>query len=115
MPPTGNGQSIAERARTGAAVDAQDGLFDKEWDDSALIGALEERERIKEQRAAVNAEYKRADAAAKDKLMDFSLAVGEVARVGRFRIKKTAVGSRAVSFETEPTERLNIGVIPDAE
>jgi hypothetical protein len=41
--------------------------------------------------------------------------VGEVARVGRFRIKKTQPSSRDVSFTTNPQARLNIGVINDGE
>jgi hypothetical protein len=38
-----------------------------------------------------------------------------VARVGRFRIKKTQPQGRDVSFTTNPSPRLNIGVIADGE
>ena len=114
MPPSGNGSSISDRARSGAAVDPQDGMFDKQWDDEQLVAALEERERIREQRLSVNAEFKTADAAVKDKLLDYSLAVGEVARVGRFRIKKTRRAGNEVSFETAPREQLSIGTVDDS-
>lgn len=116
-PPNGSGSSISERARsrTGGGVDPQDGLFDKQFADADLEAALEERERIRQHRAEVNAEFKTADKEAKELLAGFELAVGEVARVGRFRIKKTATPARDVSFETAPGERLNIGVIDDGE
>jgi hypothetical protein len=35
--------------------------------------------------------------------------------VGRFRIKKTQPQGRDVSFTTNPSPRLNIGVIADGE
>lgn len=107
MPPSNN----SERARTGGGVDPQDGLFDKQFTSDDLEAALEERERIRIHRSEVNAEYRTADETAKDLLAGFELAVGEVARVGRFRIKKTATPPRSVSFETEGSERLTIGVI----
>lgn len=109
----GNGSSISQRARSGSAVDGQDGLFDKQWSDDGLEAALEERERIREQRADVNAQYKTADKDVKDQLARFELAVGEVARIGRFRIKKTRRAGSEVSFETAPREQLTIGLIDD--
>jgi hypothetical protein len=115
VPPTGNVRSIQDRARTSGGVDAQDGLFDKVFDDETLEAALEERERLRQQRLDVTAEAKVADKKAKDELGKFELAVGEVARVGRFRIKKTQPSSRDVSFTTNPQARLNIGVINDGE
>lgn len=111
MPPSNNGSSISERARTGGGIDPQDGLFDKQFASEDLEAALEEREQIRVNRAAINKEFKTANEAAKQLLAGFELAVGEVARVGRFRIKKTATQSREVSFETAPGERLNIGVV----
>lgn len=108
--PNGNGSSISERARTSGAADPQDGLFDKQWESKDLEAALEERERIAEQRREVNRSFKDADAAVKGQLIDFELAVGEVARIGRFRIKKTATPPRDVAFSTEGGERLNIKV-----
>jgi hypothetical protein len=106
--PGENGSSISERAAAGP--DQQDGLFDKQLDDSTLEAALEERERIKENRREVNAEYKIADEAAKYELARFHLEVGEVARVGRFRIERKATPPRDVSFSTEPGDQLDIKV-----
>lgn len=113
-PPSSSGSSIRDRARSGAAVDPQDGLFDKQFDDSDLEAALEERERLREQRLDVSAQFKIADTEAKDKLGAYELAVGEVARVGRFRIKKTRRQGSEVAFETAPREQLSIGTIDDA-
>ena len=110
MPTSDNGSSIQERARTGGGVDPRDGLFDKEFTDEQLEAALEEREQLRVRRLEAQSAFKVADKAAKDKLVEFSLAVGEVARVGRFRIKKTSTAPREVSFETAGSERLNIKV-----
>jgi hypothetical protein len=96
--------------REAPGVDAQDGLFDHQWEDTDLEAALEEREQLRQQRLEVAAEFKRADEAARGKLEGYELAVGEVARVGRFRIKKTQAQSREVSFTTSPQPRLNIKV-----
>jgi hypothetical protein len=93
---------------TQSAVDPQEGMFDAQWDDAELEAALEEREQIRKRRAEVNAEFKTADEAARDKLAGYELAVGEVARVGRFKVKKTKAEAREVSFETSPSERLRI-------
>lgn len=112
-PPNGSGSSVRDRARSGSAVDPQDGLFDKTWDDSELEAALEERERHREQRLAAQREFKVADDAAKEKLAGFHLEVGEVARVGRFRIKKTRVDGNSVAFDTAPRDQLRIGTIGD--
>jgi hypothetical protein len=114
--PRGNGsRSIQDRARTGSGVDPQDGLFDKQWEDADLEAALEERERLRQHKLAVTKEYKLTDDTAKDLLGRFELAVGEVARVGRFRIKKTQPAPTHVEFDTVPQPRLNIGLIGDED
>jgi hypothetical protein len=46
-------------------------------------------------------------------LAGYSLEVGEVARIGRFRIKKTRREGSEVSFVTEPREQLRIAVDSD--
>lgn len=109
MPPTSNGSSIRERAA--AAPDAQDGLFDHQWTDEDLLAALEEREQIKERRRVVNGEYKVADDAVKHELERFSLAPGEVARIGRFKIKKTQTAERHVEFDAGASNRLSITTV----
>jgi len=117
VPPTGSVSSIADRARSreSSAVDPQDGLFDKQFEDAQLEAALEERERLRQQKLEAQRAAKVADDAAKEQLLRFNLAVGEVARCGRFRIKKTQPQGRDVSFTTNPAPRLNIGVINDGE
>lgn len=107
MPPT---SSIADRAQNGAAVDAQDGLFDKEVDDGALEAALDTREKAKAKRAAAQKTFKEEDDKVKARLSEFELADGEVARVGKYRIEKKAIAGRAVSFETGPSTRLHISL-----
>jgi hypothetical protein len=110
VPPTGNGSSIQDRAAASPAVDPQEGMFDKQINDQTLEAALEERERLRQQKLEAEREYKTADKAAKDQLVGFELALGEVARIGRFRIKKVATAPRSVSFDTAGSERLDIKV-----
>lgn len=110
MTPGGSVSSIAERARNGAAADPQDGLFDKEFDDTNLEELLDKREQKKAKRAAANAAFKEEDDKVKARLSEFELADGEVARVGKYRIEKKATAARAVSFETSPSSRLNISL-----
>jgi hypothetical protein len=107
-PPNGNGSSISDRARSGVGPDPQDGMFDKEWSDPDLEAALEAREASKDRRSTANKDFKVKDTVVKDRLNQFSLAVGEVARVGRFRIKKERRAGNSISFETEPREQLSI-------
>lgn len=109
MPPNGNGSSIRDRAAS-PAVDPQDGMFDKEFNDADLEAALERREALREARLEAQRDYKAADDDAKRLIVGFELAVGEVARVGRFRIKKKRTAPREVSFETAGSERLEIKV-----
>lgn len=92
------------------SVDPQESMLDATWDDPDLEAALEERETKREERLAAQGAFKIADDNAKALLVNYSLAVGEVARVGRFRIKKRAVAGNSVSFETQPREQLSIGV-----
>lgn len=114
MPPSDNSQSISDRARNSSAVDPQDGLFDKQWDDGELEAALEAREEKRVARLIAQGEFKVANDDVQHKLDAYELAVGEVARIGRFRIKKTQPQPNHVEFTTDPAPRLNIGVIDDA-
>jgi hypothetical protein len=114
-PRSGNGTSTRERARSTAAVDAQDGLFDHNWEDPDLVNLLEEREEARDAKAAATREYQNVHDRVKTRLLDFHLEVGEVARIGRFKIKKRRVTGNSVSFETQPREQLDIGTIDEAE
>jgi hypothetical protein len=95
------------------AVDPQDGLFDKVWDDPALLAALEAREKTREAKLTAAKAHKIKDDGVKALLAGYSLEVGEVARIGRFRIKKTRREGSEVSFVTEPREQLRIAVDSD--
>lgn len=73
-----------------------------------LEEALETREKRKNSKNELTRQFKEADERAKALLSEFELADGEVARVGRFRIKKVVSTARSVSFETQPKSRLQI-------
>lgn len=92
------------------AVDPQDGFFDVAWDDARLLEVLEAREETRAAKLSASKAHKINDDEAKALLEGYSLAVGEVARIGRFRIKKTRREGSDVSFTTEPREQLQIAV-----
>lgn len=115
MTPRGNVSSIADRARNAPAVDPQDGLFDKEFDDTNLEQLLDKREAAKDKRAKATKAFKDEDDKVKARLSEFELADGEVARVGKYRIAKKATPGRAVSFETSPSSRLSISLFPTGD
>jgi hypothetical protein len=94
------------------AVDAQDGMFDVVWDDATLLDALEAREKTREAKLTAGKAHKLKDDAVKALLDGKPLEVGAVARIGRFRIKKTRREGNEVSFTTEPREQLSIAVDP---
>ena len=54
-----------------------------------------------------------ADSKAKAAIERLELPEGGVARVGRFRITRTAVPARSVSFETEASSRISIGLVEE--
>lgn len=53
--------------------------------------------------------------AAMGRIQSIGLEDGQAARVGRFRVSKTAVAARSVSFDTAPTSRLTIGTVSEEE
>jgi hypothetical protein len=75
---------------------------------SDLEEALETREKRKNSKNELTRQFREADDRAKALLSEFELADGEVARCGRFRIKKVTSAARSVSFETSPKSRLAI-------
>lgn len=108
----GPGKPSGEEVPHGApvAADDQTALDETEWEDPELEKLLTDREVAKGKKREVVKKFKTLDDLAKDKLTELDLEDGTVLRVGRYRVRKTAVPSRAVSFETEPTSRLTIGV-----
>lgn len=91
----------------------QTAMDEKPIDDRELEKALEDREQAKGTASEARAKYTTLDEVCKDKIEEFKLAEGEVARVGRFRIEKKRVAPREVSFTAEATSRLSIK--PDTE
>ena len=91
--------------------EAQLGMDEEIVEDEALEAALEAREKRKASAGAVQKLYQAADELAKAELTRLELEDGDVARVGRFRITKSAIPGRSVTFETKPSSRLRIGLV----
>lgn len=84
-------------------------------EDNPLEAALEARLRAKDDLSEVNLVYKRAHEAAKAELARFELDEDTALRVGRFRITKTVIAAKTVTFETKASDRVSINVIGDDE
>jgi hypothetical protein len=76
--------------------------------DAELEKALEEREKRKASRNALQAEFKEADEKAKALIAGIELEPDTTVRCGRFKITRSHVEGRSVAFETESTNRLSI-------
>lgn len=101
---------MAAKASPQTAIDER--LLDGK-DGSALEKALEDREQAKGVKSEATAKFNTLDEVVKDKIEEFGLAEGEVARCGRFRIEKKKTAPREVSFTAEAGTRLQIK--PDSE
>lgn len=97
------------------AVEPQTGFDEQVIEDSDLEDALEERQVAKialsEQRKA----FKEAKAAADTEVAKLELPDGHAVRVGRFRITRTAIPGRSVSFETDARSQISIAVMGEGE
>ena len=90
--------------------------FDEQLiEDTALESALEERLKRKDSLNAVRKVYDEADEAAQVEIAKLELPEGGAARVGRFRITRSSIPARSVTFETKPSSRVRIAVIGDDE
>lgn len=90
--------------------------FDEQLvEDAALETALELRWRKKESLDAVRKIYEDAHEAAAFEIAKLELPEGRAARVGRFRITRTAVAARNVTFETKASSRVRIALVGDDE
>jgi hypothetical protein len=96
---------------TRAESDDQLAFDEKVIEDPDLEKALEDREKVKSQRAALNQKYKEAHESAVDLIDELDLTEDVVVRCGRFRLSVSRVASRSVEFTTSPTERLNISTV----
>jgi hypothetical protein len=92
---------------------AQDqlGLDEKVIDDPELEEALEDREKVKAQRSALNAKFKESHGRAVDLIDELDITEDTVVRCGRFRLSVSHVDSRSVEFTTSPTDRLMINTV----
>lgn len=91
----------------------QIGLEDKFIEDPDVVQVLEEREELKAAKKKATKEYNDKHAAAKDRIEKLAIPIGGAVRVGRFRLERTPVAGRSVSFEIAETTRVAIAVIED--
>jgi hypothetical protein len=94
-----------------AVPDQQTEITEREVESKDLEKILEDREKAKGPKLEAAKKYKTLDQLAKDKLEELGYEDGDVLRIGRFKVTATAVPSRNVAFETDPTTRLTIGVL----
>lgn len=78
-----------------------------------LESALEERQSAKEALGEARKAYAEAHEAASAEIAKLELPDDTPVRAGRFRITRSAVSARSVSFETKPTTRVTITYLGD--
>jgi hypothetical protein len=96
---------------TRAKSDDQLAFDEKVIEDPELEEALEDREKVKSQRSALNAKFKQKHEHAVEMIDELDITEDTVVRCGRFRLSKSHVDSRSVEFTTSPTERLTISTV----
>lgn len=81
-------------------------------EDDDLEATLERRQARREAVSDATADFREADKEAELAIAEKfgQIEDGAVYRVGRFRIEKKVTPARSVSFETEPKERISIGL-----
>lgn len=78
-----------------------------------LESALEERQAMKETLGDARKAYAEAHEAASAEIAKLELPDDTPVRAGRFRITRSAISARSVSFETKPTTRVTITYLGD--
>jgi len=78
-----------------------------------LESALEERQSTKEALGEARKAYAEAHELASAEIAKLELPDDTPVRAGRFRITRSAVSARSVSFETKPTTRVTITYLGD--
>jgi hypothetical protein len=90
--------------------------FDEQTvEDPDVEAALEERQSRKDSLSAVRKDYDEANELALAKVAELELPEGGAARVGRFRIVRSAVAARSVTFETKGSSRVRISLVETTE
>ena len=90
---------------TSAEAEGQLAFDEQTVDEPDLEEALEAREKVRAERAAVNLEYREKHEAAVELIAQLAIGEEGPVRVGRFRLTRKPVAGRDVYFTTEPTER----------
>lgn len=83
-------------------------------DDPVVEKALERRYRARLEMDPLRLAYREADDLAKDAIKRLELPDGGVVRVGRFRITRTFVAGRDVSFSTAARSQVRIGLTDES-
>lgn len=110
MPET---SSIQNRARSNAAVDPQDGFFDRVIEDATLAQLLNSREVARVAHSDAKATFEDAADKVKAKLAEYDLQPGDVVRCGRYRISVTRIDGGEVAFTKNASNRTSIKLIED--
>lgn len=80
-------------------------------EDTTLEEALEKRQAVKAELGELRKTYDEANEAANVEIAKLELPEDKAVRVGRFRISRSSVSARTVSFETKPTSRIRITLL----
>jgi len=96
-----------------ARAKGQTGFDEQTIEDPEVEQALEERQKRKDSLGAVRKLYDAAAELANAAVAQLELPEGGAVRVGRFRITRTAVAARSVTFDTKPTSRVRIALVKE--
>lgn len=96
-----------------ARVKDQLGMDERVVENKGLEGLLEKRLRLGDDLSEIRKSFADADAEARGGVEALNLDVGDVVRVGRFRIEKRESPPREVSFTTEAKTRVSIKLTDD--
>ena len=88
-------------------------IYERTVEDADLEAALEAREAAKGRRGEAQKAFTKADEQAKAKLEGLELDDGSPVRIGRFVVTVKAQPGKSVSFETAPSERLQISLLKE--
>jgi RNA-binding protein YhbY len=95
------------------ADDPQTSLYEDVVVNEQLEQALEDREKLKARAAKARKNYGEANELAKALAAEIQLENGRAVRVGRFVLTRRSVGGRTVQFETQPSSRVTISLLPE--
>lgn len=87
------------------------GFDEQTIEDPELESALEERQKRKNSLDAVRKQFDEADDLATAGIAKLELPEGGAARVGRFRITRTALPAASIEFERKASSRIKISMV----